>query len=303
MSNPKLTQLDRRVVRAAFARAAASYDAAAVLQREIADRLMERLEYIRITPARILDLGCGTGYVTHRLAKRYRHAQLLGLDLAQPMAHAARRRNTPRLPFALGRQLGRCRFVIADAELLPLADHSMDMIVSSLTLQWCDPDRVFRECRRVLKPGGLFLFTTFGPDTLKELRAAWRTVDNRVHVHDFIDMHDLGDALVRARFADPVMDVEHLTLTYPEVNNLLRELKAIGAHNAAATRASTLTGQQHFARFRDAYERFRRPDGRLPASYEVVYGHAWTPLHDSRQTQQADGSVAVPLDSLRKRQG
>jgi len=237
MSNSKLAQLDRRVVRATFARAAASYDAAAVLQREIADRLMERLEYIRITPARILDLGCGTGYVTHLLAKRYRHAQLLGLDLALAMAHAARRRNTPRWPFALGQQLGRCRFVIADAELLPLADHSMDLIVSSLTLQWCDPDRVFRECRRVLKPGGLFLFTTFGPDTLKELRTAWRAVDNRVHVHDFIDMHDLGDALVRARFADPVMDVEHLTLTYPEVNNLLRELKAIGAHNAAAARA------------------------------------------------------------------
>lgn len=302
MSATRLTPLDRRAVRDSFARAAAGYDAAAVLQREIADRLLERLEYVRLQPARLLDLGCGTGYATRLLARRYRQAQIVGLDLAQPMTRAAQRHTAPRLPFGLGRYLNRTHFVTADAETLPLGDQSLDLIVSSLALQWCDPERVFAECRRVLRPGGLFLFTTFGPDTLRELRAAWRAVDARVHVHDFIDMHDLGDALVRARFADPVMDVERLTLTYEDTGGLLRDLKAIGAHNSAAGRTQTLTGKGQFVRFRQAYEAYRRADGRLPASYEVVYGHAWVANHAATQSMEADGSVAVSLDSLRHRE-
>jgi len=296
MTRADLTILDRRAVRAAFARAARTYDDNAVLQREIADRLLARLDFIRHVPRRVLDLGCGTGYVAAQLRHRYPRAELLAVDVAWPMVCAARQRLEGSWLWNPGRWFRRAQFSVADAAQLPFADHSVDLIASNLTLQWCDPDAVFMECRRVLRPGGLFVFTSFGPDTLRELRAAWQAVDRDTHVHDFIDMHDLGDALVRSRFADPVMDAERLTLTYAEVRDLLRDLKGIGARNAAATRHSTLTGKAHFARFRDAYEQFRQTDGRLPASYEIVYGHAWTPLQDS-----VPGTVTVPIDSLRSR--
>lgn len=301
MSARDLNRLDRHAVRAAFARAAATYDAAAVLQREVADRLLARLGYINLRPARLLDLGCGTGYLTRLLSRRYASAQVVALDLAMPMVQAARRQTTTRLPFGFGRRLSRCRVANADAEALPFADATFDLVVSNLTLQWCDPERVFRECRRVLRPGGLFLFTTFGPDTLKELRAAWRAVDGQVHVHDFIDMHDLGDALVRARFADPVMDAEPLTLTYTKVAGLLRDLKAIGAHNAAEGRRQALTGKNQFACFEQAYEKFRGADGRLPASHEVIFGHAWIPQQGGVAAGPANVPVTVPLAALQRR--
>jgi malonyl-CoA O-methyltransferase len=301
MNDSMGTRLDKPAVRAAFARAASGYDASAVLQREIADRLLERLDCIRLDPQRILDLGCGTGYAVPALLHRYPRARLLGVDQAQAMVQAARRRAPPRLPFNLGRYLSRAQFVNADAEALPFAARTFDLVFSNLTLQWCDPDAVFRECRRLLRPGGLLLFTSFGPDTLKELRSAWRAADAQAPMHDFIDMHDLGDALVRARFADPVMDVETLTLTYADTRGVLRDLKHIGAGNAARARRTTLTGKQRFACFLAAYETFRRADGRLPATYEVVHGHAWAPAHDMVQTVQEDGRIAVSLDVLRRR--
>ena len=300
MNGPVLPPLDKKAIRTAFTRAATHYDAAAVLQREIADRLLARLDYMRIAPQRVLDLGCGTGYATGLLARRYPRARVAAVDVAPAMAGVAQAHAFARLPFGLGRVLRRSRFVTGDAEALPFADASFDLIFSSLTLQWCDPDAVFRECRRVLKPGGLLLFTTFGPDTLKELRAAWRAVDSDPHVHAFIDMHDLGDALVRAHFADPVMDVEPLTLTYPDVPGVLRDLKSIGAHNAAAARRATLTGKAHFARFVQAYEVFRRADGRLPASYETVYGHAFAPTRASGSAVTPEGHAVISLDHLRR---
>ncbi|HCU54615.1 MAG TPA: malonyl-[acyl-carrier protein] O-methyltransferase BioC [Gammaproteobacteria bacterium] len=294
MTRADLTVLDRRAVRTAFSRAARTYDDNAVLQREIADRLLARLDFIRHDPQRVLDLGCGTGYLTAKLRHHYPRTELLAIDLARPMVLATRNRLEGAWPWSPGRWFRRASAAVADAAQLPFADHSVDLIASNLTLQWCDPDAVFRECRRILRPGGLFVFTSFGPDTLRELRAAWRAVDPEPHVHDFIDMHDLGDALVRNRFADPVMDVERLTLTYTDVRDLLRDLKGMGAHNAATRRHATLTGKNRFARFREAYEPYRQSDGRLPATYEVVFGHAWIPLQD-----REPGTVTVALDALR----
>jgi malonyl-CoA O-methyltransferase len=300
MTDHDAPALDKRAVRAAFGRAAAGYDTNAVLQREVGARLLARLDYIRLDPKAILDIGCGTGVPTRALACRYRSARVVGIDVVAAMTRVARRRSGAHLPFGLGHGLARERYVCADAERLPFESARFDLVFSNLTLQWCDPDAVFRECRRVLRPGGLLLFTSFGPDTLKELRAAWRAADAGVHVHDFIDMHDLGDALVRARLSDPVMDTERLTLTYADVGAVLRDLKSIGAHNAARGRHAALTGKQRFARFRSAYEAVRNADGVLPATYEVVYGHAWS-VETGGQQMLADGRVAVGLDALRRR--
>ncbi|MGE5154289.1 MAG: malonyl-ACP O-methyltransferase BioC [Bdellovibrio bacteriovorus] len=283
------TPIDKRRARRAFETAAAGYDLAAVLQREIADRLLERLDYVHLEPSRVLDLGCGTGYAIEPLLRRYRRAQVIALDFALPMLHRARRR---------GGWWRRPLCLCADAEGLPLANGSVDLILSNATLQWCnDVGATFAEWRRVLRPGGLLMFTTFGPDTLKELRAAWSQVDGYSHVSPFADMHDLGDALVRARFADPVMDTERLTVTYERLADLMADLKGVGARNATGQRPRGLTGPRRLAALEAAYEAHRR-DGRLTASYEVVYGHAWTPL----QTPVA-GEVTVPLSAIGRRSG
>lgn len=282
--------LDRRRLRASFERAAETYDEVAVLQRAIADRLLERLDVVKLQPAVVLDTGCGTGYVTRALARRYPCAQRIALDIAESMVRHTRRGFGWRRLF-----LRPPLHVCAAAEALPLASASVDMIVSNLALQWCDAPAAFAEFRRVLRPGGLLTFTTFGPDTLTELRRAWQAVDDRPHVHGFFDMHDLGDMLVHEGFADPVLDVERLTLTYGDVMEVLRDLKRLGAHNAAVQRARGLTGKRQFARFRAAYEA-RRLDGRIPATYETVYGHAWAP-----ESAPAAGVTTVPVASIQRR--
>lgn len=285
--------LDKRSLRSSFERAAAGYDEVAVLQRSIADRMLERLDVVKLVPASVLDIGSGTGYVTRALMHRYPRARMHAVDLAHAMVRQARARTRWR------RWLARASgaFVCADLERLPFAEASFDMIVSNLTLQWCDPAVVFAECRRALRPGGLFMFTTFGPDTLTELRAAWHAADERPHVHGFLDMHDIGDLLVRAGFAEPVMDVERFTLTYADVLDVLRDLKRLGAHNAAHGRARGLTGKTSFMRFKQAYEAMR-VDGRIPATYEAVYGLAWAP--ETAPQRAVDGAVAIPLADIRR---
>lgn len=288
---PAEFRIDGREVRRAFGRAAHDYDAAAVLQAEVRSELLARLDLVRLVPDVVLDLGAGTGRATIELKRRYRRSQVVAVDIAEGMLHEAARRQT---------LLRRFRRVCADAAALPLGDASVDLVFSNLMLQWCDdPDRVFAECRRVLRPNGLLAFATFGPDTLVELRRAWSAADGRTHVNRFIDMHDLGDALVRSGFAEPVLDVERYTLTYAAVRDLMRDLKAIGAHNANAGRPRGLTGKGTLARMLEAYEGFRQ-EGRLPATYEVVFGHAWAPVPRPRDRAVA-GEVSVPLSRIGRR--
>lgn len=268
--------IDKRLARRAFERAAATYDAAAVLQNEVCARMLERLDYVKLSPKVILDAGSGTGNAVPGLMRRYPRARVIALDLALAMVRMAATRVTPweRLLLRRTAPVPLC----ADIEQLPLAEASVDLAWSNLALQWInDPARAFGELRRTLKPGALLMFSTFGPDTLQELRAAYRDTDRRTHVNRFIDMHDVGDMLVQGGFADPVMDMERVTLTYEDVRALMRDLKAIGAHNVTLGRPRGLSGKSAIAAVARNYEPLRR-DGRLPATFEVVYGHAWKPV-------------------------
>ena len=286
-SDQHAAALDRRLVRRAFERAAKTYDAAAVLQREVGARMAERLGIIKLTPAAILDAGCGTGDALGELRTRYPAAQLVGLDLALNMALLARTRSAPEVVARslLARILGTRAagptsnpgIVCGDITQLPLRAGGVDLVWSNLALQWIDaPPQALAEFHRVLAVGGLLSFTTFGPDTLRELRSAFAGVDAATHVNRFVDMHDLGDMLVEAGFADPVMDMEMLTLTYADATALMRELKSLGAHNVTSSRPRGMMGRGRWLRMLAALEAFRR-DGRLPASFEVIYGHAWKP--------------------------
>ncbi len=285
--------LDVRRVRDSFSQAAATYDAAAVLQAQVRDELLHRLEVLRMEPEVVVDLGAGTGQASIALKRKYPVSRVLAMDIAHGMLLQARKRQT------LLRRFDR---VVADAAGLPLRNASVDMLFSSLMLQWCnDPDRVLRECRRVLRPGGVLHFTTLGPDTLVELRKSWQAADpGHAHVNRFVDMHDLGDALLRAGFAEPVLDVERYTLTYDDARGLMRDLKAIGAQNATAGRARGLTGKSTLARMLAAYEGFRR-DGRLPATYEVVYAQAWCPTGPIRTKGRSTSETVIPVSQIRRR--
>ncbi|MEP6880745.1 MAG: malonyl-ACP O-methyltransferase BioC [Dokdonella sp.] len=282
---------DSAKVSRAFGRAAATYDTHAILQDEVQTRLHERLDETSFLPKRILDVGSGTGRGTALLRKRYPKAQTIALDLALPMLFAARKHRGWLHPFAR---------VCADAEALPMADASIDLLHSNLCLQWCgNLESTFEGFRRVMRPQGLLLFSTFGPQTLQELRAAFAEVDATPHVSGFLDIHQIGDALLAAGFRDPVLERDVFTLTYPEARNLMHELRAIGATNADRDRARALTGKAHLQRVVEAYEAFRDDTGRLPATYEVVYAQAWAP--DANQPRRAGGQdiANFPIDQLR----
>lgn len=277
-------------IRRSFERAASSYDAAAVLQREVSDRMFQRLDLIKFVPQTILDAGSGTGYGARALRQRYADSRLIELDLALSMLQVASGEASwwqKKLPFL---RAGRPWQVCGDVESLPLASNSVDMVWSNLTLQWlAPPDKAFTELARVLRPDGLLMFSTLGPDTLKELRQAFSGADGYAHVNRFIDMHDIGDALVHNGFAEPVMDMEYITLTYESVKAVMLDLKAIGAQQVLDGRNPGLMGKSRWQKVLDNYERLRQ-DGRLPATYEIVYGHAWKPqpklgktLPDGRQ--------------------
>jgi malonyl-CoA O-methyltransferase len=277
---------DARAVRRGFERAAAGYDSAAVVAREVGKRMLERLQYVKQSPQRILDAGCGTGQDTAKLAAHYPQASIINLD-SSPAMLAAGRAMTPwwkrQLPFLSGNAANQ---VCADLQSLPLASGSVGFVWSNLALHWCNLDHCIAEMHRVLQTDGLFMFTTLGPDTLKELRSAFDGLDAYEHVQRFIDMHDIGDALVRAGFADPVMDMEILTVTFDDFHSLARDLKATGATDHLPSRRPGLLGKRLWKSVAERYETFRR-EGKLPATVEVIYGHAWKPpvrlLADGRQ--------------------
>ena len=285
-------KLDRGAIARAFERASAAYDAHAVIASTARTEMLVRLDLLAFTPAVVVDLGTGTGHGARALKDRWPKAQVLALDLAAGMLREARTRRSWRRRFALVR---------ADAARLPFAGGSVDLVFANLLLPWAiDLDAQLLELRRVLTPRGYVSFSTLGPDTLKELRTAWQAVDGAAHVHPFYDMHDIGDALVRAGFADPVMDVDRYTLTYPDVAALVGELRGLGARNALDGRAQGLGGRGRRDRLEAEYDRFKTADGRLPASCEVIYGQAWCP-GATPPVRARRGEVVVPLGAIGRR--
>lgn len=281
--------LDREAARRNANRASATYDASAVLQARLRQQMIDRLEWIAFKPEVIVDLGCGTGHAARALGAGWPQSRVIAIDFAPALLAEAARQD----------DAGRCEYLGADALALPLPDASVDLVFSNLMLPWCDdPDAVFAEVARVLRPRGLFTFSTFGPDTLIELREAWRAADDATHVIPFTDMHDIGDGLVRAGLVEPVLDVCRYTLTYPDVRSLMRDLKAIGAQNATAGRPRGLTGRGRICAVERTYERHRE-DGVLPATCEAIFGQAWGAV--PRAGRGHDDGFAVPVGSIRRR--
>ncbi|GMR00691.1 MAG: malonyl-ACP O-methyltransferase BioC [Gammaproteobacteria bacterium] len=281
ISPGQVQKFDQKRVRRAFDRAADTYQQFAVLQTEVCNRLLEKLEIVKISPQMILDAGSGTGAAIPSLFARYKKAQLVTFDLSENMLLKASQH---------GSFLRSPQAVCGDIEQLPFADNSFDLVFSSLSMQWCnDLNAALVEAKRVLKPGGLYVFTTFGPDTLKELRYSWSKVDAANHVNQFIDMHDIGDALLQDGFVEPVMEAEVLTVTYDSVDGLMHDLKAIGANVTASASqsgqvAKGLGGKSILQAVRQNYEQYRQDD-LLPATYEVIYGHAWKPTSEALENK------------------
>ena len=281
-----MSDIDQHSLRRAQAKVAAGYADADFFCAEVNTRLLERLALFSLQPERILDLGAGTGIATGPLRAAYPEAELVQLDWSLPML-SGRRQNT-------------AQRICADSHALPFADASFAMAVSNMMLPGCaDPEQVFREVRRVLTVPGVFLFSTLGPDTLKELRRAWARVDSFTHVHEFADMHNVGDALVRAGFVDPVMDVEKLTVRYTGIDALVRDLRGIAATNLSRARNPGLTTPGRWQQMLAALDSARNADGKLEITLEIVTGQAWT-NPPGRGVTMADGEARFPLSRLNR---
>jgi len=284
---------NKNTIARSFSLVAPRYDAAAFIQKAVGERLLERLALLKTPPKTILDIGAGTGSLTQVLQKKYPTSDVLGIDLAHGMMQFAEQQQ-PWQPWKK-----KPRYACGDAERLPLRTHSIDLIFSNLTFQWCTSlAQVFAECKRVLKPHGALFFATLGPHTLQELRNSWQNVDDFTHVNTFIDMHDIGDSLLNAQIAAPVIDMEMVTVQYARVRDLLHDLKATGAHNMHSLRPKGCAGKTRFARMLKTYETFKDTEkSTYPATFEVIYGHAWqsdTTLF--RQDEQ--GIVRIPADKI-----
>lgn len=246
---------------------AAQYEQVAIAQKEIGERLIERLDYLKIQPRYVLDLGCGSGFFSQQLKKRYPNTHIVGLDLAHTMLVQAKKRQ----PW-----LQKWSLVHTDMMSMPFPSGLFDLVFANQVIHWASPmANVMREINRVMHKDACFMFSTLGPDTFYELRSAWALADRYAHINDYIDMHDLGDILLAEHFADPVVDMEMLTVHYATLSKLLHALKAQGVRNINSARNSGLTGKQTWRKFEAAMQTFCTDQGQFPLTYEVVYGHAW----------------------------
>lgn len=279
-------------IRSALNQASPYFKTVDVLHKAIASRLLERLELFKIKPKTILNVGARTGDENHQLAKYYPRAQIIGIDIADKMLKTAASQK---------KWLSKETFICADTDYLPLKDESVDFIFSNLALHWHEPLSItFKEWYRVLKKDGVMLFSTFGPDTLKELKHAWQSIDTSTHVNSFLDMHDVGDLLLQTPFGDPVMDMDYLTLTYPTLDKLLRELKLAGSCNLTENKKKCLTGKHVIKKLEKAYSPFLTQSQHYPSTFEIVYGHAWKTSTTQKQTSQYD-EVKIPVSQLKVR--
>ena len=283
--------LDQRQVRRGFDRAAASFDAAAALPAEVRTRLLGSLDYLDDTvPAVVLDLGSGTGHAAAAMKKRWPKSQVLALDLSLSMLRQSRRQAGWWRPFPR---------LCADARALPLADGSVGLVFANLSLAWMeDLPAVFAGLRRVLRPGGLLLCSSFGPETLGELQAAFTGEHEPPQPIPLLPIAGFGDAMVAAGFRDPVLDRDLFTLTWPDLRALLRELRATGMGNALARRRRGLTGRGRFAAASAACEALRDEQGRLPSTWEVIYAHAWAPAPGAPIREGGHDVASVPLAQI-----
>lgn len=251
-----------RLIRRAFNKAANTYNKFAFVQQEIALRLIDNLNIIDFKPKIIADLGAGTGLLTKLLLSKYPSENIIAIDFAEETLKLNQRKSK------------RIKAVCTNSYHLPFKDNSIDFIISNLMLQWCaNLDEILIEIHRVLKKNGLFIFSTFGPDTLIELKKSWAEVDNNKHINDFFDMHTVGNELIKAKYLNPVINRENITLTYDNVIDLLKDIKCIGA-NTVNNANKTLTPKFKFNAMLKNYEKFRI-NNVLPTTYEVIYAHAW----------------------------
>jgi malonyl-CoA O-methyltransferase len=272
--------------------AATTYDQSAFVQKEIGQRLIDRLSLLKTPPQTILDVGAGTGFLTRQLQQKFPNSHIIGLDLASGMTRFAKSKQ----PWQLWKN--RPFYLCADMESLPFSAQRFDLIFSNFTLQWCfNLEQTFAEFMRVLKPHGLLFFTSLGPQTLHELKQSFAAHSPFTHVNEFMDMHDYGDLLVKTRFSDPVMDMEMIRVTYPQVKHLLQDLKATGARNLNPQRQKGLSSKHHFSRMIKAYAAFKQLDNLYPATFEIIYGHAFR-AQQSVYQQDDDGLVRIPGDKL-----
>src|ERR1700739_3779499 len=297
---------DARRLRQIFDRRAATFDQVAFLPREIAQRMRERLDYIKVAPASVLDAGCGAGEDIPALRERFPEAPVFGTDLSHGMLTRALQHDSGDtswrrfLPATLGKALGARgpRVAQADFSTLPFAAGAFDFIWSNLALHWHSrPDLVFPEWQRVLKVNGLLMFSTLGPDTLKELRGAYAEIEvahgvnTHKHVIDFVDMHDLGDMLVESGFEIPVMDQETLTITYKSPESLLADVRRWGAYPFEREATANAVARRLHKALLAALEARRRADGTIALTFEVIYGHAWKAV--PRTTAEGHGIVRL----------
>ncbi|MDH5434462.1 MAG: malonyl-ACP O-methyltransferase BioC [Gammaproteobacteria bacterium] len=259
--------LDQQSIIRAFNRVAQSYQKAAFFQEEVASRTFERLNYMNIKPAKILDVGCATGYCSRELKKTYKKAEVFGVDIAPQMIVEAKQSQG---------LFKKVQYQVADANHLPFEDNQFDIVFSNLLLPWlADLQVTFKEWNRVLRPGGLLMFSTLGVDTLTELKQAWQQVDQNIHVNAFMDMHDVGDQVFNAGFENVVLDRDMITLTYQTLKGLMKDIKSVGAQNHHHNRHKGLTGKNKLQVLEKIYDTMRWESGELPVTCEVVYGHAW----------------------------